>query len=142
MSINTPCIGICSTVYGDEVCRGCKRRFKEVIDWNNLDSDYQDLIWARLNSQAEIALNHKIKIINLDLFNFSLSQYHVIKTPKHKDAFLILLLLRQAALEIQNLAELGLGVELGVNLDLDILNKSPGQWMKELDDEFYQLADA
>ncbi|HBZ99754.1 MAG TPA: DUF1289 domain-containing protein, partial [Pseudomonas sp.] len=23
--IKTPCIGLCSTVYGDVVCRGCKR---------------------------------------------------------------------------------------------------------------------
>ena len=64
MRINTPCIGICSTVYGDEVCRGCKRRFKEIIDWNNLDLNYQDQIWARLNKQAEQVLNKNIKIIN------------------------------------------------------------------------------
>ena len=37
--LGTPCIGICSTVYGDEVCRGCKRTFTEVIDWNNLSEE-------------------------------------------------------------------------------------------------------
>ncbi len=98
MRINTPCIGICSTVYGDEVCRGCKRRFKEIIDWNNLDLNYQDQIWARLNKQAEQVLNKNIKIINLDLFNLALSQHHVIKTPKHEDDFLILLLIKKIAL--------------------------------------------
>lgn len=139
MAINTPCIGICSTVYGDEVCRGCKRRFKEIINWNNLDLNYQDQIWARLNKQAEQVLNKNIKIIDLDLFNFALSQHHVIKTPKHEDDFLILLLIKKMGLEIKNyknledLKRLGLEVNLSINLDLDLEN---------LDKNFYQLADA
>lgn len=33
-TIKTPCIGLCSTVYGDLVCRGCKRFHHEVIQWN------------------------------------------------------------------------------------------------------------
>ncbi len=138
MRINTPCIGICSTVYGDEVCRGCKRRFKEIIDWNNLDPAYQDLIWERLNKQAEQVLNKNIKIINLDLFNQALSQHHVIKTPKHEDDFLILLLIKKMGPEIKNyknledLKRLGLEVNLNINLYLNLEN---------LDQDFYQLAD-
>lgn len=31
--IATPCIGICSTAVGDEVCLGCGRTFTEVSDW-------------------------------------------------------------------------------------------------------------
>ena len=38
----TPCVGICSTTYGDDVCRGCKRFSFEVIkqvseSFSNLD---------------------------------------------------------------------------------------------------------
>ncbi|WP_317135104.1 DUF1289 domain-containing protein [Piscirickettsia litoralis] len=33
----TPCVGLCSTVYGDDVCRGCKRFYHEIIDWNQYD---------------------------------------------------------------------------------------------------------
>ncbi|MCF8976542.1 DUF1289 domain-containing protein, partial [Pseudomonas edaphica] len=29
-AIKTPCVGLCSTVYGDLVCRGCKRFHHEV----------------------------------------------------------------------------------------------------------------
>jgi hypothetical protein len=32
-TIKTPCVGLCSTVYGDLVCRGCKRFHHEVINW-------------------------------------------------------------------------------------------------------------
>ncbi|MEL0243196.1 MAG: DUF1289 domain-containing protein [Gammaproteobacteria bacterium] len=43
----TPCVGICSTTYGDEVCRGCKRFYFEVINWNKYDEDEKDAIWTR-----------------------------------------------------------------------------------------------
>ncbi|MEO1955257.1 MAG: DUF1289 domain-containing protein, partial [Gammaproteobacteria bacterium] len=37
-SVKTPCIGVCSTVFGDEVCRGCKRFQNEVIEWNSYNN--------------------------------------------------------------------------------------------------------
>ncbi|NCX93995.1 MAG: DUF1289 domain-containing protein, partial [Gammaproteobacteria bacterium] len=46
--IQTPCIGICSTVYGGDVCRGCKRFADEVVEWNGFDSDRKRAILDRL----------------------------------------------------------------------------------------------
>ena len=46
----TPCVGICSTTYGDLVCRGCKRFAHEIVQWNGYDEDQQSIIWSRLNS--------------------------------------------------------------------------------------------
>lgn len=48
LAIDTPCIGICSTVYGDEVCRGCKRRYQEVIHWNGYTEAEKHIIFQRL----------------------------------------------------------------------------------------------
>ena len=44
----TPCIGVCSTTYGDLVCRGCKRFSHEIVDWNGYDSDQRTRVWSRL----------------------------------------------------------------------------------------------
>ena len=30
---STPCLGICSTTFGDEVCKGCKRFAHEIVSW-------------------------------------------------------------------------------------------------------------
>ena len=30
---STPCLGICSTTFGDEVCKGCKRFAHEIVGW-------------------------------------------------------------------------------------------------------------
>jgi len=41
-------MGICSTTYGDLVCRGCKRFAHEVISWNGFDGAQQEIVWQRL----------------------------------------------------------------------------------------------
>ncbi len=44
----TPCIGICSTTYGDLVCRGCKRFAHEIVQWNAFEHDQRQAVWQRL----------------------------------------------------------------------------------------------
>ncbi|MBU0689000.1 MAG: DUF1289 domain-containing protein [Gammaproteobacteria bacterium] len=39
ITAESPCIGHCSTVMGDEVCRGCSRTFDEVIRWVGMSDD-------------------------------------------------------------------------------------------------------
>ncbi|GAB4117871.1 MAG: hypothetical protein Fur0026_06570 [Sideroxydans sp.] len=33
ISADSPCIGHCTTVLGDEVCRSCQRTFDEITRW-------------------------------------------------------------------------------------------------------------
>lgn len=49
----TPCVGRCSTVFGDNVCRGCRRFSHEVIQWNGYGSAEQMAVWARLDAQLD-----------------------------------------------------------------------------------------
>jgi len=44
----TPCIGTCSTTYGDLVCRGCKRFAHEIVQWNTYDAEQRRAVWQRL----------------------------------------------------------------------------------------------
>ena len=55
----TPCIGICSTTYGDVVCRGCKRFAHEIDQWNGYGDEQRGLVWERLFKLREGAfLSH------------------------------------------------------------------------------------
>ncbi len=45
---STPCVGICSTTYGDLVCRGCKRFSHEIVAWNVYNDDQRERVWHRL----------------------------------------------------------------------------------------------
>ena len=49
----TPCAGRCSTVFGDSVCRGCRRFSHEVIDWNRYTPTQREYIWQRLDQQLD-----------------------------------------------------------------------------------------
>ena len=49
----TPCAGRCSTVFGDSVCRGCRRFNHEVIQWNTYSAEQRLAIWKRLDSQLD-----------------------------------------------------------------------------------------
>ena len=52
----TPCVGICSTTYGDLVCRGCKRFAHEIVGWNGFSDEQRELVWTRLSGLlAEVA---------------------------------------------------------------------------------------
>ena len=52
----SPCIGVCSTTYGDLVCRGCNRFAHEVVQWNGYDEDQRDAIWGRLEELRDGSL--------------------------------------------------------------------------------------
>ena len=55
----TPCLGICSTTYGDSVCKGCKRFVHEVIDWNKFNSNEKELVNTRLEEFKIIVLKNR-----------------------------------------------------------------------------------
>ena len=49
---DTPCIAICSTSQGDEVCKGCGRTFEEVQLWLGLDPVQKRDTWHRITTEG------------------------------------------------------------------------------------------
>lgn len=45
---DSPCVGVCSTTYGDAVCMGCGRTFDEVHQWNQMTKEEKIRINGRL----------------------------------------------------------------------------------------------
>ena len=58
----TPCVGICSTTYGDLVCRGCKRFAHEIVQWNSYDGDQQEQIWQRLRKLRDEVVIQRVMV--------------------------------------------------------------------------------
>lgn len=56
----SPCIGVCSTTYGDLVCRGCNRFAHEVVQWNAYDEDQRDVIWQRLHELRDGSMERMV----------------------------------------------------------------------------------
>jgi predicted Fe-S protein YdhL (DUF1289 family) len=49
---DTPCIAICSTSQGDEICKGCGRTFEEVQLWTEMVPADKRATWRRITLDA------------------------------------------------------------------------------------------
>lgn len=134
ITIDTPCIGICSTVYGDNVCRGCKRFSHEIIQWNQYPVEQKKLVWERLVKLQSQILVQKIKIVDVDkLKKFSLQQklrIHQNFSP-YSWAFQVLNLTSDRVVQLK---DCGL-MALTNYQDLDIKQLS-----ELINEEYYQLS--
>ncbi|MBM4222609.1 MAG: DUF1289 domain-containing protein [Gammaproteobacteria bacterium] len=45
---SSPCVGYCSTTYGDDYCRGCYRSAFCVINWTTKTQDEKDLTYQNI----------------------------------------------------------------------------------------------
>ncbi len=49
---DTPCIAICSTSQGDEVCKGCGRHVDEIQRWPALSPAEKRAVWRRISADG------------------------------------------------------------------------------------------
>jgi len=50
---DTPCIAICSTSQGDDVCKGCGRSFEEVQYWTEMTPAQKRVTWRRITQEGD-----------------------------------------------------------------------------------------
>jgi predicted Fe-S protein YdhL (DUF1289 family) len=134
MHIDTPCIGICSSVYGDPICRGCKRTAKEVIDWNRYNTAEKSLIYQRLQAQMAIVLVQYIEIFNPQLLQEKIIKLNIRLHPQASDTERAFHILRLGANKINHLSHFGLRIKPKfADLSLTVL-------FNEMDEKIYALA--
>ena len=73
----TPCAGRCSTVFGDLVCRGCRRFNHEVIQWNTYTAEQRLAVWKRLDAQLDQILIPLLPHVNLQHIDGFIHSKHV-----------------------------------------------------------------
>lgn len=106
-SRRTPCVGICSTTYGDLVCRGCKRFAHEIVDWNAYTEDQRLRVWTRLYALRDACVAQLIDVADDAAFAVVvcdvLPQGHGLQTQS-----MIYELLRRRSRSIVRLVDVGL----------------------------------
>ncbi|MBN3469155.1 DUF1289 domain-containing protein [Pseudomonas savastanoi pv. phaseolicola] len=83
--IKTPCVGLCSTVYGDLVCRGCKRFHHEVIHWNGYNEDEKRAVWLRLEQLLVQVMTAKLEVFDADKLRAQLTQRNIRFVPHQSE---------------------------------------------------------
>ena len=134
-SVKTPCIGVCSTVFGDEVCRGCKRFQNEVIDWNGYQDSQKIAVLSRLESLKTQIMESKISIVNKKLLQNQLDTLDIKYVIDDNPFCWVFDLLRQASQSIGSLQDFGVVLKDGVENNLFELKKV-------IESELFSLSEA
>lgn len=108
----TPCIGVCSTGIGGDVCRGCKRYSHEVIHWNGYSDAVQQTVFRRLQMLLAQVVKSKVSVVDANrLRAFMVDQR--IKTYSLDNAYCwVFDLLKSGAAQLQPRALEALGVQI------------------------------
>lgn len=134
--IRTPCIGVCSTTYGGDVCRGCKRFAHEVIDWNSYSEDQKQRVWERLTRLTEEVVGPRLSIFDRNLLAQTLRslgvRYHEDRSP----AFGAMELLRALGQQRVDLTRFGLTVAPAC------ARLTPAGLYREINDDLFVRAEA
>ncbi len=102
-------MGICSTTYGDLVCRGCKRFSHEVVQWNGYSKEQQSVVWQRLFEVREAAVRSAVRLICEEDFEASLVEFDLVDLADQAPwPVLAYELMRRVVRKDQPLAAMGL----------------------------------
>ena len=107
-TIKTPCVGLCSTVYGDLVCRGCKRFHHEVIHWNGYGEEEKRAVWLRLEQLLSQVMASKVEIFDSARLRQQLEQRKIRFVPHQSEYCWAYQLIARGARVIINLEAYGM----------------------------------
>ena len=126
MALNkrTPCLGICSTTYGDLVCRGCKRFAHEIVQWNGYDDVQQEQVWQRLHRLRDEVVTQHLQVIDQDTY-LRVTQATKLDTLEPTER--IYELTRLLVLESQPLHKAGIAAKSGEEDALQVLQAIDGE---------------
>ncbi|WP_458525850.1 DUF1289 domain-containing protein [Onishia taeanensis] len=80
--IISPCVGLCSTTVGDDVCRGCQRHADEIRDWPAFASDERDHRLAELDALRVEVANELLCVVDADMLKAQLERHRI----RYRDA--------------------------------------------------------
>ena len=134
--VRTPCIGVCSTGIGDDVCRGCKRFAHEVIDWNAYSEGQRRVIAERREGYLANAVRSQLEIVDQALLLSQLKHQQIRFDEAQNPYCWVFELLRAGASQIENPAHYGL------RLTVQARGASLVELRQRIDEDFYALSQA
>ena len=134
--VKTPCIGVCSTGIGDNVCRGCKRFIHEVIDWNSYTEAQKQAVDGRLSDFLSRCVSNKLRVSDKALLKWQLTVQQIRFVEHHDEYCWVFSLLKAGAGQIGNPPDYGFEVDISYR-ELPLIDLRD-----RIDQEFYILSEA
>ncbi len=134
--VKTPCVGVCSTGIGDNVCRGCKRFCHEVIDWNSYTAAQKQVIDERLRDFLSRCVSNKLRVTDRALLQWQLRVQQIRYNENHDEYCWVFTLLKAGAGQIFSTGDYGFEV------DPPFRDLSLTELREMIDQEFFVLSEA
>jgi len=134
--VKTPCVGVCSTGFGDDVCRGCKRFTHEVVHWNGYTNEQRILIAGRLEGFLAQVVEHKVKVVDETRLRAAIEYQQILFNRDQSPYCWVFDLFRAGASQINDLAVFGLRRQPGWEA------QSIGEIRDAMDKDFFTLSKA
>jgi len=135
---STPCIGICSTTFGDDVCKGCKRFSHEITNWGKFSTDERAVVNSRLEQFKTTILEEKFSISDSELFESKMNEFSINFNSSLDPITWVFDLLRASSHEDLDLSEFGIEIlPKFSNLSLLELRDLINQEMLQLSEAHY-----
>jgi len=135
---STPCIGICSTTFGDDVCKGCKRFSHEITNWGKFSTDERAVVNSRLEQFKITILEEKFIISDNNLFESKMNEFSINFNSSLNPATWVFDLLRASSNEDLDLSDFGIEIlPKFSNLSLLELRDLINQEMLQLSEAHY-----
>ena len=135
---STPCIGICSTTFGDDVCKGCKRFSHEITNWGKFSTDERAVVNSRLEKFKTTILEEKFTISDSGLFESKMNEFSINFNSSLEPITWIFDLLRASSNKDLNLNDFGVEISPAfLDLSLIELRDLINQEMLQLSEAHY-----
>ena len=135
---STPCIGICSTTFGDDVCKGCKRFSYEITNWGKFSTDERTVVNSRLEQFKITILEEKFIVSDSNLFETKMNEFSLNFNSSLNPITWVFDLLRASSHEDLDLSEFGIEIlPKFSNLSLLELRDLINQEMLQLSEAHY-----
>ena len=130
---STPCLGICSTTFGDEVCKGCKRFAHEIVSWTKYSEQEREIVNDRIEKFKITILQNRFKIVDSNLLATKLQEKAIYYNHSLDPLTWIFDLFRAAGSQSFDLSEYGIK---------ELVNFEPKTIKDEINDELLELSEA
>ena len=136
--VKTPCIGVCSTGLGDDVCRGCKRFQHEVLQWNSYSDSEKISVLNRLEILKTQIMESKVFVFDEVLLKDQLETLKIIFNPETNSYCWVFDLFRFASQSIADPSAFGFEIITKETNNILILKKIIEEELFELSAAHYQ----
>jgi len=132
----TPCVGLCSTVYGDVICRGCKRFHHEVIGWNGYSGAEKQAVLQRLERLLAPLVERRFQVVDRERLRQQLLRAGIRFCETQSACCWVLPLLSRKARQMVSLQDYGLALQEAAQ------GQSLVQLYRDIEAEFFALSGA